>query len=170
MHYQGARQDFLLLPDLLGNRYTKSMNNSITVKTTINAPIEKVWEYWTAPEHIVHWAFASDDWETPAAENDVREGGKFKTVMAAKDAHSTSSGQESTSFDFSGVYTVVKEHELIEYDMDDGRHVKIAFTATPEGVTITETFDPEHENSLEVQQGGWQAILENFKKYVEGNT
>jgi uncharacterized protein YndB with AHSA1/START domain len=133
--------------------------NAITVRTSVNAPIEKVWECWNKPEHIKRWAFASDDWEAPAAENDVQVGRKFKTVMAAKD--------KSASFDFAGTYTAVKEHELIEYDMDDGRHVKVVFEETPEGVRVTETFDPENENPEEVQRNGWQAILGNFKKYVE---
>jgi uncharacterized protein YndB with AHSA1/START domain len=134
---------------------------AITVQTTIKAPIAKVWECWNKPEHIVGWAFASDDWETPAAENDLREGGKFKIVMAAKD--------KSTSFDFTGAYTAVKEHQLIEYDMDgdDDRHAKIEFAETPEGVQVTETFDSETENPIEMQRAGWQTILENFKRYVE---
>jgi uncharacterized protein YndB with AHSA1/START domain len=133
----------------------------ITIRSTIEAPIEKVWGFWTGPEHIVNWAFASDDWETPRAENDVRTGGKFKTVMAAKD--------KSSSFDFGGIYTDVREHELIEYDMDDGRHVKIEFTEVPEGVKVVQSFDPENENSEEMQRSGWQAILDNFKKYAESN-
>lgn len=132
---------------------------AITVETIVKAPIAKVWEGWNNPERIVKWAFASNDWEAPKAENDLREGGKFTTTMAAKD--------KSESFDFAGVYTAVKEHELIEYDMDDGRHVKVEFTELPEGVKVRETFDPEHENSEEVQKSGWQAILDNFKKYVE---
>jgi uncharacterized protein YndB with AHSA1/START domain len=132
---------------------------AITVRTSVNAPIEKVWECWNKPEHITRWAFASDDWEARAAENDVQVGGKFKTVMAAKD--------RSASFDFAGTYTAVREHELIEYDMDDGRHVKVVFEETPEGVRVTETFDPENENPEEVQRNGWQAILQNFTKYVE---
>jgi uncharacterized protein YndB with AHSA1/START domain len=90
---------------------------TITVESIIRAPIEKVWKFWTKPDHIVHWTFASDDWEAPAAENDIRVGGKFKTVMAAKN--------KSTSFDFTGKYTNVIENELIEYDLDDGRHVKV---------------------------------------------
>lgn len=133
----------------------------ITVQTIVNAPIEKVWEYWNGPKHIPGWAFASDDWEAPAAENDLRVGGKFKTVMAAKDG--------SSSFDFVGVYTAIKEHELIEYIMDDGRKVKIEFVQTPDGVKVMEIFDPENENIDEVQRSGWQAILDNFKKYVEAS-
>ena len=137
------------------------MANSITIQTTINAPIEKVWECWNKPEHITQWAFASDDWEAPRAENDLRTGGKFTTMMAAKD--------KSASFDFGGVYTDVKENELIEYNLGDSRHVKVVFEQTPEGVRITEIFDPESVNSEERQRSGWQAILDNFKKYVENN-
>ena len=134
---------------------------TITVQSVVKAPIEKVWEFWMKPEHIVNWAFASDDWEAPAAVNDLRVGGKFKTTMAARD--------KSMSFDFTGVYTNVKEHELIEYDIDDGRHVKLEFTESPEGVKITETFEPENENPEKMQRSGWQAILDNFKKYAEAN-
>ena len=133
----------------------------ITVETVVKAPIAKVWKYWNKPEHITDWAFASDDWEAPHAENDVRVGGKFKTVMAAKD--------KSESFDFEGTYIEVKDHQLIEYDISDGRHVKVEFEKTPHGVKITETFDPENENPLEVQRSGWQAILDNFKKHAESS-
>ena len=135
--------------------------NPISVETIIKAPIEKVWEYWNKPEHITKWAFASDDWEAPAAENDLRTGGRFKTTMAAKD--------KSASFDLTGVYTAVKEHELIEYDMDgaDKRHVKTEFTQLPEGVKVVVTFDPENQNSEEMQRSGWQTISDNFKKYAE---
>jgi uncharacterized protein YndB with AHSA1/START domain len=132
----------------------------ITVQTTVNAPIEKVWEYWSAPEHIVGWAFASDDWEARDPENDLRAGGKFKTHMAAKDG--------SAGFDFAGVYTAVREHELIAYDLDDGRHVDTEFTQLPEGVEVKQTFDPEDENPPDFQRSGWQAFLDNFKKYAEG--
>ncbi len=133
--------------------------NPITIETTVKAPITTVWDSWNKPEHIVNWAFASDDWEAPSAENDLRVGGKFKTVMAAKD--------KSTSFDFEGIYSTVSENKLIEYDMEDGRHVKIEFIELPEGVKIIETFDPESENSREMQRDGWQAILDNFKKHTE---
>ena len=136
-------------------------NKTITVETVIKASMDKVWSYWNEPEHIINWAFASDDWEAPAAENDLRVGGKFKTVMAARD--------KSASFDFTGEYTQVEEHGLIEYDMEDGRHVRIEFSQEPDGVRITETFDPESENTEEKQREGWQAILDNFKKYVEEN-
>lgn len=134
---------------------------TITVQSVVKAPIEKVWESWTKPEHIVQWAFASNDWEAPAAENDLRVGGRFKTTMAAKD--------KSASFDFTGAYTNVKEYELIEYNIDDGRHVKVEFEELPQegGVKIIEMFEPESENSKEMQRAGWQAILDSFKKYAE---
>jgi uncharacterized protein YndB with AHSA1/START domain len=135
------------------------MKNTITVQTVVNAPMEKVWECWNKPEHITGWAFASDDWEAPASENDLRVGGRFKTTMAAKD--------KSASFDFAGVYTDVKEHKLIEYDMGDGRHVKVEFTELPEGVKIAEAFEPENTHPENMQRSGWQAILDNFKKYAE---
>ena len=134
---------------------------TITAESIIKVPIKKVWEFWIKPEHIVHWAFASDDWEAPAAENDMCVGGKFKTVMAAKN--------KSSSFDFTGAYTSVKEHELIEYDLDDGRHVKVNFARLPDGVQLTETFKAEKINPEEMHRAGWQAILNNFRKYVEGN-
>ncbi len=133
--------------------------SAITVHCTVNAPIEKVWDYWTQPKHIVNWSFASDDWEAPSAENDLRVGGKFKTVLAAKD--------KSTQFDFEGVYTAVQPHALIEYTMADDRHVKVMFSQTPEGVHLIETFDPEQTNPAELQRAGWQAFLDNFKKYTE---
>lgn len=131
----------------------------ITISAIINAPIDTVWKCWTEPEHITQWAFASDDWEAPHAENDLKVGGKFLTRMFAKD--------KSAGFDFTGVYTAIEENKLIEYDMDDGRHVKNVFEETPEGTKVTTTFDPENENSEEVQREGWQAIQNNFKKHAE---
>jgi uncharacterized protein YndB with AHSA1/START domain len=134
---------------------------AITVSAIVRAPMEKVWEFWTRPEHIVKWAFASDDWEAPAAENDVRVGGKFKTMMAAKD--------KSASFDFGGIYTSIRKHELIEYDLDDGRHVKVEFAQAPNNVKVTVAFEAEKMNPEEMQRSGWQAILDNFKTYVESS-
>lgn len=132
---------------------------SITVETVVNAPIKKVWESWTLPEHITKWNQASDDWHTPYAENDPRTGGKFKSTMAAKNG--------SMSFDFEGVYSLVTLHQRIEYAMADGRKVKIFFQGSGNETKVTETFDAETENSIELQRGGWQAILNNFKKYTE---
>jgi uncharacterized protein YndB with AHSA1/START domain len=132
---------------------------SITVEVVVRAPIPLVWSCWIKPEHITKWAFASGDWEAPYAENDVKIGGNFLTRMAAKDG--------SAGFDFTGVYTFVKEQSQIDYTMDDGREVSIVFTQEPEGVGIQETFEMEEENSRELQQSGWQSILDNFKKYTE---
>jgi uncharacterized protein YndB with AHSA1/START domain len=137
------------------------VKGSIVISTNIKAPLEKVWEYWNRPEHIEKWAFAADDWEASAAENDVRVGGKFKVRMAAKDG--------SAGFDFTGTYTAVRNHELIEYDMDDGRHVRVQFLPSHEGVRVTEAFEPENTHPHEVQRTGWQTILDNFKNYVEKN-
>ena len=134
---------------------------AITVETTVKAPVEKVWKFWNEPKHITKWCNASDDWHAPYAENDLHVGGKFKTTMAAKDG--------SFSFDFEGVYTNVKEHQLIEYTMADGRKVKIVFSSQGKETKVTETFDPENENPIEMQRGGWQAILNNFKKHTEAN-
>ena len=133
----------------------------ITVQNTINASIDKVWEFWTQPEHIKNWSFASAEWHTPYAENDLREGGKFSSTMAAKDG--------SMSFDFGGEYTLVEKNKAIQYVLGDGRKVEISFTETPNGVEIIESFDPETQNPEEMQRGGWQAILDNFKSYVENN-
>ncbi|MCI9843188.1 SRPBCC family protein [Flavobacterium pectinovorum] len=133
----------------------------ITVKNVIKASLDKVWNLWNSSEHIIKWSFASPDWHTPYAENDLREGGKFKSTMAAKDG--------SMSFDFEGEYTLVKPNEAIEYVMADGRKVEITFAETAEGVEIIESFDPETQNPEEMQRAGWQAILDNFKNYAEAN-
>lgn len=137
------------------------MKTQITVENVINAPVEKVWKLWTMPEHIVKWCYASDDWEAPHAENDVCVGGKFKTVLAAKDG--------STSFDFTGTYTAVIPHERIEYIIDDGRKVVVQLQRLDDKTKLTETFEPENINPEDMQRAGWQAILDNFKKYTESN-
>jgi uncharacterized protein YndB with AHSA1/START domain len=133
--------------------------SAITVEATVNAPVEKVWASWSEPKHIMQWCQASDDWHAPYADNDLRTGGTFKTTMAAKDG--------SMSFDFGGVYDNVETHKLIEYTMGDGRKVKVVFTAIGDTTKVIETFDPENQNPEEMQRGGWQAILDNFKKYTE---
>lgn len=131
----------------------------VKVSATVNAPIEKVWSYWTLPEHIMQWNHASDDWHCPAAKNDLRVGKGFVATMATKDG--------SASFEFSGTYTDIDVHKRIAYVMDDGRKVEVLFEPTDEGVLVTELFDAENENSKEVQRQGWQAILDNFKRHVE---
>jgi uncharacterized protein YndB with AHSA1/START domain len=134
-------------------------NTIITIEQTIHAPVDKVWTYWSKPEHIIQWCQASDDWHAPYAENDLRLGGKFKTTMAAKDG--------SSSFDFEGVYTNVQKHQLIEYTMTDGRKVIIVFHPDANRTRVVETFEMESQHPREVQKAGWQAILDNFKKYSE---
>lgn len=135
--------------------------SSITVEVKVNAPLEKVWDYWTNPQHIVQWCYASDDWHAPHASNDLRVGGKFNSRMEAKDG--------SMGFDFEGEYTKVEQHIEIEYVLADARKVNIRFDSDGKETTVTETFDPENENTLELQQAGWQAILDNFKRYTESN-
>lgn len=137
----------------------KKSISTITVKTAVAAPVEKVWDYWTSPKHIKKWNNASEDWHTTRAENDLRPGGKFVSRMEAKDG--------SAGFDFSGTYDHIRKHEYIAYTMDDGRKVSIQFTNDGNETQITETFDPEQQNSREIQKDGWQAIINNFKKYVE---
>jgi uncharacterized protein YndB with AHSA1/START domain len=137
------------------------MNSQITVESIISGPIEKIWKYWTEPEHITKWTFASSDWSAPHASNDLKEGGRFNTRMEAKDG--------SASFNFEGTYTEVIPHKLIAYTMDDGRKVKIEFVKEGENYRVIETFDPEQENLIEMQKQGWQSILENFKTYTEEN-
>ncbi len=135
------------------------MHPKITVTTMIQAPIEEVWTAWTEPGHIVHWNFASDDWCAPRAENDLRAGGKFNWRMEAKDG--------SAGFDFNGEYAFVEPKSRIEYVIEGGRNVSVNFREEKSGCHVIESFDPENENSLEMQRAGWQAILDNFKKYVE---
>lgn len=132
---------------------------SITVETLVNAPVENAWKVFSEPEHIRQWAFASNDWHAPYADNDLRKDGKFKTTMAAKDG--------SFSFDFEGVYTSVIPNKSFEYVIADGRTVRVEFIQEGNGTRIRETFDPENQNPIDMQRAGWQAILENYRKHVE---
>ena len=132
----------------------------ITVQTKINTSIAQVWECWTNPKHIMHWNFASDDWCCPSATNDLTVGSEFHYTMAAKD--------DSFSFDFWGTYDQIVVKKLFAITLGDGRKLTISFEDTNNGILVTEQFDPESENPVELQQAGWQQILENFKKYVEG--
>jgi len=134
----------------------------ITVESTVNAPVEKVWEYWTKPEHITQWCSASDDWHTPTAKNDLKVGGSFASRMEAKDG--------SMGFDFGGVYDAIRQNAYIEYTMNDGRKVKVTFTPDGNATKISESFEAENTNPLEMQKGGWQAILDSFKKYTEAGS
>lgn len=134
-------------------------STKVTINATINAPIEKVWEYWNNPEHVTKWNAASEDWHSPKAENDLRKGGAFNYRMEAKDG--------SFGFDFAGVYDDVVPNQHISYTMGDGRAVSNEFADNNGATEITSTFDAENENPVEMQREGWQAILDNFKKYTE---
>ncbi|RYG26260.1 ATPase [bacterium] len=139
---------------------TNTEEQTITVETTISAPVAKVWRDYTSPEAIVKWNAASDDWHTTTATVDLREGGAFSSRMEAKDG--------SMGFDFAGTYTKIVENELIEYAFGD-RTATVEFLPAAEGVTVRVAFAPETTHSVEQQRFGWQAILDNFKKYVETN-
>jgi uncharacterized protein YndB with AHSA1/START domain len=156
LHHQNQSTTSFILKSRKMNTTDKA---TITVAVTVNAPVEKVWDSWTAPEHIIQWSNASDEWHTPRATNDLRVGGAFLSRMEAKDG--------SFGFDFGGVYDEVKTNELIAYTIGDGRKVKVSFTGNGNTTAITETFEAETTHSIEMQQGGWQSILENFKKYTE---
>jgi uncharacterized protein YndB with AHSA1/START domain len=134
---------------------------SVTVQSLIQAPVDKVWKQWTTPDDIKQWNSASEDWHTPHAENDLRTGGKFLARMEAKDG--------SFGFDFGGTYDEVIPNKKIAYQMSDGRKVEVLFDESENGTKVTETFDAESENPIDMQRSGWQAILDNFKKYVERN-
>lgn len=140
----------------------ESTHPSISVETIVKAPIDQVWKFWTTPAHIMKWNNATDEWHTPNAENDLRVGGHFLSRMEAKDG--------SFGFDFSGVYDQVDAHQLIAYTLADGRKVKVVFEQNGANTKIAETFDAEGTNPVEMQRQGWQAILDNFKRYVEDHS
>ena len=131
----------------------------IEVKSIIKAPMSHVWECWTAPKHIVHWNFASDDWHCPKADSNLIVGGTFHYTMAAKD--------NSMSFDFWGTYVSIEFEKHLEILLGDGRKMSVYFESNGNEITVTEKFDPENENPVELQKTGWQMILDNFKTYSE---
>lgn len=133
----------------------------ITVSASVGAPLATCWEYWTNPAHITQWNFASPEWHCPQATNDLREGGRYRARMEARDG--------SMGFDFEATYNEVIRHERILYTMDDGRQADTRFAGTNGTTRITVTFDAETENPAAMQQQGWQAILNNFKTHVEQN-
>jgi uncharacterized protein YndB with AHSA1/START domain len=133
----------------------------IKVETTITADTFKVWDFYTKVEHITKWNFASDDWHCPGAENDLKIGGKLNFRMEAKDG--------SFGFDFNAVYNEVIVHKKIIYTMTDGRQAIIDFENINDKTKVSITFDAETENPVEMQRDGWQAILDNFKNYVESS-
>jgi uncharacterized protein YndB with AHSA1/START domain len=134
-------------------------NAVITIEAIVNVPAEKAWKVYTNAKHITQWNHPSDDWHSPSAENDLRPGGTFSYRMEAKDG--------SYGFDFGGVYDEVKPNELLSYTIGDGRKVSNVFEKKGGATKVTVTFEAENQNSIEMQRGGWQAILDNFKKYAE---
>jgi uncharacterized protein YndB with AHSA1/START domain len=133
----------------------------ISVETLVNAPVAEVWRAYTSPEDIQKWNAPSADWHTTAATSDLKEGGAFSYRMEAKDG--------SSGFDFEGTYTKVVPNERLEYSFGD-RYCEIEFVPASGGVTVRVTFDPESDNPVDLQRDGWQAILDNFAKYVEAAT
>ena len=138
---------------------TTTKKTSITIQAIINAPIDNVWKFWTDPNHVTNWNYASDDWHTTEGENDLRPGGKFRFRMEAKDG--------SSGFDFIGEYDKIVYHKQIVYTIADGRKVRITFLSEGNDTTVKETFEAEQIHSIEMQKEGWQSILNNFKKYAE---
>ncbi len=136
-------------------------NTKITVEAIIKAEPPKVWDYYTQPKHITQWNFADPAWCCPSAENDLRVGGKYKARMEAKDG--------SFGFDFEAIYDEVQAPHKMTYSLEDGRKVDLTFKETENGTDVTIIFDAETENPIEMQKGGWQAILNNFRNYVEAN-
>ena len=128
---------------------SSQINEAITVQAVVNANVEKVWKFYTEPEHIMKWNNASGDWHTPRAENDLRVGGRFLFRMEAKDG--------SAGFDFEGTYEKVNENELISYVMDDGRKVEIVFAKDGQKTRASMAFDTENTNPIEMQRSGRQA-------------
>ncbi|MCC6401828.1 MAG: SRPBCC family protein [Flavobacteriales bacterium] len=136
-----------------------SISTRITVTAFVAKPVAHVWTIWTDPAHITQWNAATDDWHCPKASNDLRTGGRFSSTMAARDG--------SFSFDFEGVYDDVQPHRRIAYTMTDGRTCEILFSEVDGGTQVTERFDAETQNPVEMQRAGWQSILDRFKAHAE---
>lgn len=138
-----------------------SDNNKINIEVSVSvkAPLAKVWQYWTEPEHIVHWNAASADWHTTKSANDLRIGGRLSSRMEAKDG--------SAGFDFWGVYLEIIPQKWLSIELGDGRKMSVSFSVKGGITEVVEVFEAETENSIEMQRNGWQSILDNFKLYVE---
>lgn len=139
----------------------ETVKTQITVEANVNASVEKVWKFYNEPKHIMKWNTASEEWHTTKSENDLKIGGKFFYRMEAKDG--------SFGFDFEGIYDEIKINQLISYTLNDGRKVKIIFKTDHKATIIEIIFEAESQNSIEMQKGGWQAILNSFKNYSENN-
>ncbi|MBC9931801.1 SRPBCC family protein [Chitinophaga qingshengii] len=135
--------------------------SKITVQTVVASAAQKAWDHYTQPEHITKWNFASDDWQCPSASNDMRVGGKYSARMEAKDG--------SFGFDFEAIYEDIVPGKSFTYVMGDGRAAQVSFDGQGQQTAVTVTFDAENENPVEMQKGGWQAILNNYKKYTEAH-
>jgi len=133
--------------------------NRITVKTTVNLPAGKVWSYFTKPENVKQWNHASDNWHCPSASSELKTGGTFCYTMAAKDG--------SMSFDFTGTFTELIPGKSMKYEISDGRKVEVGFIEDNGKTEVISTFEAENQNSLELQENGWQAILDSFKQFAE---
>lgn len=138
---------------------TQNEFSKIKIEAIIAKPTAKVWQYWTDPQHIMKWNFATDTWCCPKASNDLKVGGKYSARMEAKDG--------SFGFEFEAIYDEVIDQKKMTYTMADGRKVTTSFENQGEKTKVTTTFDAEKQNSEEMQKNGWQAILNNFKKYTE---
>ncbi|QNM85107.1 SRPBCC domain-containing protein [Polaribacter pectinis] len=134
-------------------------SKKVEIEAKVDKPIQKVWEFWTEPKHITNWNFASVDWHCPYAENDLKKGGKFSFTMASRDG--------KMSFDLGGTYDEVTENNQISSFLEDGRKVDTYFTAENNSTIVKTIFETENTNPIEMQKSGWQAILNNFKKYAE---
>lgn len=136
------------------------MIKKITVTAAIDADTAKVWEYYTNPKHITGWNFADPSWHCPSAENDMQISGTYKARMEARDG--------SFGFDFEAIYSEIIPGKEFTYSFG-GRTVNVKLESAANQTVISVTFDPENENPLEMQQAGWQSILNNFKTYTENN-
>jgi len=134
--------------------------NKITIQAIVSADIKKAWDYYTQPAHITNWNFADPSWHCPKAENDMQIGGIYKARMEAKD--------DSFGFDFEAIYSEITKFKSFSYGFEE-RNVTVLFNDLGEQTEVIVTFDPESENPIELQRAGWQAILNNYKKYTEGN-
>ena len=135
--------------------------SKISVSATINADVKKVWDYYTNPEHITQWNYADPSWQCPSASNDMHVGGKYSARMEAKDG--------SFGFEFEATYNEIAEGKSFTYTMPDNREVNVVFNEDGDKTVVNVTFDAENQNPVEMQKNGWQAILDNFKKYTEAN-
>lgn len=135
------------------------MKEQITIKATVHADARKAWDCYTEPGHITHWNFADPSWFCPSASNDMRVGGTYSARMEARDG--------SFGFDFEAVYSEILDGKSFTYGMADGRQVSVGFEGKGKDTVVTVSFDPENENPVEIQRAGWQAILDNYKKYTE---